>query len=296
ECGVNIVECGIAFEDSERLSHNEEVTHFIANTLCNVARKQDSTLQARPVRSFDDLAEAYKLVYKEYLARKYCSPNPRGMHYTAFCFLPETRTFILEKKGSLLGTLTLIPDTLCGLPSEAVFPGEIKKLRQPGRYLAEVSLLALDLAQFMARRFALADLMKLSQALCLFKVMINYSDYAGITDLVISVHPKHEKLYRYFEFKSVSEIRSYAAANNNPALAMHLDYESFKKNASSNKRLKAYMLEKTTPVELFKNYYRWNPDLIRQWSQPIQPLQPAVCHYLNQCYPDLNLPATDTGF
>ena len=75
----------------------------------------------------DDLRAAFKLIYKEYHKRKYCESNEAGMHYSPYCLLPQTRTFMLKNQKQLLGTMTLIGDSPWGLPTESLFPEEIAK-------------------------------------------------------------------------------------------------------------------------------------------------------------------------
>ena len=88
--------------------------------------------------------EAFRLVYKEYLHKGYCSPHPSQMRVLFYNALPETVTFCLWRDQTLIATVTLIPDSPAGLPMEEVYPDELKKLRKEGRKICEISSLALN--------------------------------------------------------------------------------------------------------------------------------------------------------
>src|SRR6516162_3014723 len=117
---------------------------------------------ARPCKTLQDVESAYRLIYKEYLARGYCAENPSQMHYNFYCILPESRTFVVEKSGVIVGTLSAFVDSPSGLPLESLYPAEVAKFRVKGRRLAEVGLLALDSDVFSRRSFSLTDVSKMS--------------------------------------------------------------------------------------------------------------------------------------
>jgi len=174
--------------------------------------------------------------------------------------LPESQTFIIKEEESLIGTITLVPDSPCGLPMEAIYPEEIASLRRPGRKLAEVSLLALDLRLFGKKSFSLTDFQKLSTTFKLFKGLFDYSQQVlGITDIVISMHPKHQGLYQYLLFRTIGDIRAYSAACDKPAVAMHLDVLEALKNVPKNKGIGEYFLKAPTDPQYLKQQFIWEP-------------------------------------
>jgi len=165
-------ECGIAFQNLRRVTGKVKFLQYISDKLCHMAIKHaPKNLQCNPADQFGDLENAYRLIYKEYVLRGYCEPNDSKMHYSFYCVLPETRTFLLTRNDQLLGTITLILDSPCGLPMESLFHDSIEKMRASGRRMAEVSLLALDHDAFQRKSFSLTDFQKLTGTFYLFKVL-----------------------------------------------------------------------------------------------------------------------------
>ncbi|MBI3615869.1 MAG: PilZ domain-containing protein [Candidatus Omnitrophica bacterium] len=288
------VQCGVVFEDLRRVSNKERLTAFIADKLCQFALHSISDLTARPAQSLGEMKAAYRLVYKEYLARGYCQPNPSQMHYNFYCFLPETCTFILERKGQLLGTISLMGGSACGLPMETLFPEQIAELRNPGRRLAEVGLLALDLEAIgkSARLFSLTNFQKQASLFRLFKVMFDYARFiVGATDLVIGMHPKHEVLYRYLTFEAIGPVRSYPGACGKPALPMRMDIRRTEETTLMDHGKGFYFLRESMPKEILEKRFHWTEETVRQFLKEKRPLwdqlSPVCRAHLETCYPGL---------
>ncbi|HOW59358.1 MAG TPA: hypothetical protein PLO78_06520 [Candidatus Omnitrophota bacterium] len=213
--------------------------------LCDAVavRKEDDDSVLRIARSEDELAAAYRLLYREYLKRGFCQPNPSRMHYTFHCFLPTSRTFILEKKGQVAGTLSLMMDSPHGLPAESAFESEIKALKSPVHCIAEIGLFALDPALFRSDRGHLAYFRKLADAFILFKGAFDYARFTCMTDFVIAVHPKHEPLYRSFTFQKIGSERPYAPACGHPSIAMHMNIQRWFDIVPQEHSMKSYFLK-----------------------------------------------------
>jgi hypothetical protein len=235
----------------------------VADKFCNIAMKQTSNLTVRTANEFDELMKAYRLVYKEYQARGYCKENSSQIHYTHYCMLPDARTFVLEDEEKLLGTVSIVIDSPCGLPMEKLFSKEVRNLRKPGRRLAEVTLLSLDSDIFSRSRYSLTDFKKFTALFRLFKIMINYAVYAGVTDVLITVHPKHKKLYSYLQFNSIGTVQSYAQACGNPGLPMQLDLENAEQNLPRDYGVGMYFFKEKLPIETFKYSYKWNDQVVK---------------------------------
>ncbi|MDD5218121.1 MAG: PilZ domain-containing protein [Candidatus Omnitrophica bacterium] len=289
---AQVVECGVSFEDPKKVSHMGKVLSFLTDKLCQFALERSKKLDVRPVRSLEEMKIAYRLVYDQYALKGYCEPNDAGLFYTYYCVLPESQAFLLYDKGRLLGTLTLIPDSPCGLPMEAVFQDVVARFRRPGRKLAEVSLLALDLKAFEKKSFSLTDFEKLSAAFKLFKAMYDYArQAAGVTDLMITMHPKHQGLYQYLKFETIGDVRSYSSACNKPALPMHQDMVYVTEHVSSQGGVGSYFLREGASAEKFAERYRWNQNSAREFLKIIRPLWDKIPSehqlHLRRCYPSL---------
>lgn len=263
---MKTLECGIAFKNLRRLSNKEKIMYFMADKICSMAEKNSPHILCRPASSEKDLEKAYGLVYREYLARGYCEENPLGMHYNVFSILPDSRTFLLEKDDMLLGTISLAIDSPCGLPMESLFPEEIAKLRKSGRRLAEVTLLALNKDCFPKKTFTLTDFQKLTGSFRLFKTMFDYARLlAGVTDLVMTMHPKHKELYHYLKFETIGPVKSYKGACGKPALPMHMDIVEVLSHVSLTHGAGYYFLRESTPRGLLEKNLNWSPEMLQKY-------------------------------
>ncbi|MCM8776263.1 MAG: PilZ domain-containing protein [Candidatus Omnitrophica bacterium] len=288
------IECGVSFKrksGASKTSPNEKWIHFLANQMCHYTLRHRQHLKPRNAETLADLEAAYHLVYREYVHRGYCLPSPAQMHYSFYCLLPQSRTFLLEKDGKLLSTLSLIADTPCGLPMESIYAEEVAKIRRPGRYLSEVSLLALDRPAFNARTFSLTNFMKFTCILLLFKYMFDSARHMGVTDLLISVHPKHELLYRYLKFKKIGPVKSYPGACGKPAMAFHLDILEAEQRVAWDHGVGTFFFHGETDPPKVDQYFRWNARTVRYMLVDRLPLWihlPSNCReYLKQQYPGL---------
>lgn len=286
-------ECGVAFENfRHKVSVKGKMINFMADKLCARALRSSEGMTCRPAMCKEDLEAAYRLVYDEYHLRKICKPNSAELHYSFYCLMPGSRTFLLEMDGKLAGTISLIVDSPCGIPMETLFPDKVGKFRQKGRFLAEVSLLALDQKLFGHKTFSLTDMRKLSASFKLFKIMFDYARFqARVTDLFIAMHPKHQDLYQYLMFETVGPVRQYSRAEGKPALPMHMDVPRTVLTIPREMSIQRYFIEERLPQELLETYFAWDAASAREflfhhrnvWDE-LQPYQQA---YLKVLYPNL---------
>jgi len=289
-----LFECGVAFENLRQVSKKDHIIRFFADRLCIIALKSKFTnLECYPVENFEELIQAYHLIYKEYVKRGYCEENKAELHYSFYCTLPGSRTFVLKRTDKLLGTLSILADSPCGLPMEHMFGPLIKSMRDSGRHVAEVSLLALDQEAFRGKRFSLTDFEKLTGSFKLFKLLFDYACHiAKVTDLLIAVHPKHTELYRYLKFQPVGPIRSYNAACGKPALPMRLKIKEEIENLSSNDILNQYFVRPTAEEHVLKKHIIWDPKALQKLlitAKPIWGTLPSHYQdYIVKSYPDFH--------
>ncbi len=259
-----VIECGVVFNKVQENTHKEKLIYLIANKLCHLGIKATKHLTAAPVQTLEDLKACYRIVYEGYTARGYCATNPSQMYYHYYSFLPESRTFVLKDKDDILGTISLIVDSPCGLPMDNLFSREINQLRGGSRKLAEVSLLAMAHHEKKKKIFSLANFDKQMKLFRLFKIMYEYAYYiAGVTDLVIGVHPKHETLYKYLLFRNLGSPKSYPQARGNPALPLHLDLHAANENYTSC--LRDFFMDRSTPRELLRSGFVPNAQVVRKF-------------------------------
>ncbi len=283
-----VIEGGVVFNKVQHNPHKETLIYLIANKLCQLGIRATKHLTTLPAQTIDDLKACYNAVYQGYVLRGYCAPHPSQAYYHYYCFLPQSRTFTLKDKDKLLGTISLVVDSPCGLPMDNLFSREINRLRAEGRKLAEVSLLAMAHHEKKKKFFSLTNFDKQVQLFRLFKIIYEYARHvAGVTDLVIGVHPKHETLYKYLMFRAIGSPKSYSEARGNPALPLHFDIIQGEKDYSGS--LKEFFVTEKTPQETLCSGVQINADTVRKflceeqsiWSK----MSPKVQDYFKHCYP-----------
>lgn len=99
----------------------------------------------RVVNRAEDLEKAWNLVYRQYLQKGYSSNKACNLWYGIHDLLPNAMTFLAEKNGIAIGTVTLIPESPMGLPANNLFPDELANYRRPDRNTCEaISLACID--------------------------------------------------------------------------------------------------------------------------------------------------------
>lgn len=281
-------------ENSGATAQDREIKKPFADRIPVLALKHSDQYFCRAAQQFEDLREAYQLVYEEYLARGYCESRPSRMHYTHFCVLPSSRTFLLQKKDEeeILGTASLILNSPCGLPIESLFAEKVRELQEKGRRIAEVSLLAVSTTAFGKTIFSLTNTQKLIATFQLFKAVFCYAQSNGVTDLIVAVNPKHEKLYQYLAFESIAPIKSYSSVRGNPALLMRLDIIGFMDARFRNRIVQKYFLHKSTE-DIESRSLPMEREVLDRLFLETEPPLPAeefsiFQAYLKSCYSDLN--------
>ena len=162
-----------------------------------------------------DRLTCWKLVYDEYLAHGYTHDLPLPYRYTAHDALPDTGTFLVERDGEPVGTITVYPDSPLGLPAEEVFRTDVEPIREAGRSPVEIGRLTIAPA-FAKDRQVLMKTLEIP-FLCARRVM-------GATDVVITVNPKHQNFYnRMMLFETLSGEKTYGSVCGAPAVLMRVD-------------------------------------------------------------------------
>ena len=138
------------------------------------------------VQSGDELEQALNLLYNVYVRAGYMKPHPSRLRVTKYHALPNTITLVASDKGKIIGTLTIIPDSTFGIPSdhlEGVRHSSIPRSEN----LAEISSLALDPRYRKMHGHILFHL---------FKYMIQYlTHHTHVSTLIICIKPQQVELY-----------------------------------------------------------------------------------------------------
>jgi len=254
---------------------------FSANFLALIAAKQKKfPFKARPCYSKEDLIDGYALNYKRYLKKQYCLPNQSKLFFNKFAFSPSALSFFLDYQDQIAGTITLYEDSNIGLPIESLHPTKINRFRKAGLKIAEVGGLSLD-TQLLgcSGKNSLTNLTRLSALFLLFKAMHNYAYYRELTHLVIMVHPRHENLYRLFDFRQFAPIKPYAGAQGSAALPLIQDIRA-SVNSAKDKGLKKFFYSPSFSSEFYSKTYRWTESDLLKFAQECPDAIQAVHDYL----------------
>lgn len=164
------------------------------------------------------LDQAFRLVHDQYVWRGYMTSDPSGRRISLHNMLPTTRVFVAVAQGRVIGTVSVVGDSVLGLPMDEIYRPELQELRTRGRRLAEVSSLAMDPLH---RSHGVAVLMRLMRMLVLY-----CTEIAHVTDVCIAVNPRHVDFYRkVLHFKPIGGLKPFAKVNGAPAVALNLDLD-----------------------------------------------------------------------
>jgi hypothetical protein len=165
-------------------------------------------VRVRAAESARDLERCLALVHDEYARRGITSPHASGVHLTPHLMLPSTFTFMAEKDGQVIGTVSLVRDSQLGLPLDALYPYEMARLR--ATRIAEVSAQAVAPAHRGRGVTYLLNKM-------IFGCALGLGD-----DLVIGVHPRATDYYRAtLNFRQAGPVRDYPGLRDAPCTLLH---------------------------------------------------------------------------
>jgi len=181
-----------------------------------------SALEVRIGTARRDLAGAFELVYRRYLAKGFIEPHPGRIVYHRVFGLASSRTIVAANRAhpanphkQTLATLTVVGDNPLGLQMEIAFAAEVRSLRDAGRSVAEVTCLAMEPAD---------DVPAASVFFSLTHLMIHYAYWRRYDDLLMTIHPRHRAFYqRCFRAAILGPCRPYGIVRGNPALCCRID-------------------------------------------------------------------------
>ncbi len=252
--------------------------------------KSQSRLITRTAANADAYIRVAQLLYREYRLREYCEERADQLYFTHFALLPDSRTFIAEDSQSLLGTMSLVPDSVFGLPCEGVYPQEVSKLRRSGKKLAELSLVALNGDHANVRHsYLLADSFKMLVFIELVKLLFDCVRTQGITDVLVATHPSNEPTYHFMLFERIGAARSYKSARGNPAILLHADLTKIRQRHAIPKDISSPRMEMGLATYLFHYDVNYGlgvtQDLVWKLLQQDVNLQKNVVEYFRQIFP-----------
>ena len=195
----------------------------------------------------DDVVEAWALVYASYLRAGLIDPNPARIH-TVPQAIGSNTAGVRGLMGRLVGcTLSSYLDPPEGLPLDAVYPDELRALRDRGSIPIELGLFA-DRREHLYRSIdALLELMRFGTY---------FGVHVGATHGVIGVHPHHVNFYtRLLAFDVIGPERSYGLVKQHPVVLLQLDWYT-KTKLKQPPRALAHFMKHPVPAEAFESRAR----------------------------------------
>ncbi|MDC0609969.1 hypothetical protein OAP63_04495 [Vibrio sp.] len=179
--------------------------------------------------------DAFSLVWKNYVEAGLQEDNHEGIRFTKYHLMPQTKVFIanfhkaladnrpdlFKGEGDVVGTVTLVLDSPMGLPMEEFCGDAISQMRAEGKKLAEVVAFALN-----------PEYSKYKVFLHMFKLLFQFAEMKGVTDLCCSVTERHIRFYRRVcLFEPIGELVPYSAAYKLKVQGHHLNIKDANKKA-----------------------------------------------------------------
>lgn len=149
-------------------------------------RLKDPNVIIRLARDKAEIAEANRLVCNNYIEEGYWD-NDEPFRNNRYMHSDMRTVFVAEKMGRLVGTASIVKDSREGLPVDKAYSDVVKKFRNRGERLAEVSSLAIDKTYNEQRNLVIF----------LFKYLYQYSFYYGHLDrFIIAAVARHAPFYK----------------------------------------------------------------------------------------------------
>lgn len=98
-------------------------------------------IKIKVAESKDEIEQAYKILHDTYLETKLIDEETSGLRVTKYHALPTTTLCVVKHFDKVIGTFTIIQDSIFGLPIDAT--SDITELRKRNSKIAEISSLAI---------------------------------------------------------------------------------------------------------------------------------------------------------
>jgi hypothetical protein len=169
---------------------------------------------------------AFRLIYHAYRQAGLCDEDPSELRFTPCQLLETTDILLAQLDGQVACTLSLVRDSVLGLPLEAIYPVEVARRRATGLHLAEVSCLA-HLPEALPRFFELFR--------AITRLIAQLATKLGVDELLVAVHPQHVAIYRrYMSFEPLDGQRDYPTVCSQQAVGLYLNFQRAERESPRN--------------------------------------------------------------
>ncbi len=150
-------------------------------------RLKDSNVIIRLARDKSEIAQANRLVCNNYIDEGYWD-NDEPFRNNSHMHSGMRTVFVAEKMDRIIGTASIVKDSRDGLPADKTYQAALRKFRNQGERLAEVSSLAVD-KEYSGQHKNLV--------IFLFKYLYQYSFYyAHLDRFIVAAVARHAPFYK----------------------------------------------------------------------------------------------------
>lgn len=178
--------------------------------------RPDKRLILKIAETKEELEACFRLLHDAYVGSGFMQPDPSGMRVTIYHALPTTTTLCAKFDGEVVGTISLIRESVFGFPLQAIF--DLHEVREHKGRIAEVSALAVHSKFRNTGGTILFPLMKFMYEYC--------TTFFDTRHLVIAVNPNRIEMYEslmFFERLEENPVDHYDFANGAPAVGASVD-------------------------------------------------------------------------
>lgn len=206
----------------------------------------DTQLVLKIAETKEELEACFKLLHDAYVSSGFMQPAASGMRVTIYHALPTTTTLCAKYDGEVVGTISLIRESVFGFPLQAIF--DLNNIRAKKGKIAEVSALAVHPNFRKTGGAILFPLMKFMYEYC--------TTFFDTRHLVIAVNPNRIEMYEsllFFQRLTENQVTNYDFANGAPAVGASLDLLEAKlvlKNAYNHKSKRRNLYHYFTKLRL----------------------------------------------
>ncbi len=186
----------------------------------------DKRLVLKIAETREELEACFRLLHDSYVGSGFMRPDPSGMRVNIYHALPTTTTLCAKFDGEVVGTISLIRESVFGFPLQSIF--ELREIREKKGRVAEVSALAVHPKFRNTGGAILFPLMKFMYDYC--------TTFFDTRHLVIAVNPNRIEMYEsllFFERLKENPVSHYDFANGAPAVGasvdLHVTHDIFKR-------------------------------------------------------------------
>jgi hypothetical protein len=174
-------------------------------------------------RTPQDRKKVFDTVFKAYTRKGYLSKTKPADTFFGYSRQRQAKSFLASRKGRVLTTATVIPDSPLGLPMDTLYKKHLDKLRR-GNNICEISMLASEPHGPATELPSPSPRDKWYLMLHLFDHILTYVKYSLKADYIcIAIHPKYAKTYEALNFQPLAGFKAYRELNGAPAIAKYLD-------------------------------------------------------------------------